>query len=88
MNILDRFTFEKEKHVKYFNYLLKGLSHHYKGYDTSRMTIAYFCVGSLDILNSLDSIKNKEDIINWIYSLQIVPSKEESEDLVDNSGLS
>lgn len=36
--------------------------------------IAFFSVSGLDILNSLDSISDKEkhNIIEWIYSLQIL----------------
>lgn len=39
-----------------------------------RMTIAYFAISGLDILNALDSIneERKKHIIEWIYSLQIV----------------
>ena len=41
-----------------------------------RLTIAFFAISGLDLLNSLDIINSdKSEIINWIYSLQIIPRK-------------
>lgn len=37
-----------------------------------RLTIAFFALSGLDMLDSLDVV-NKEDIIEWIYSLQVLP---------------
>lgn len=67
--------FEKEKHVKYFLKHLEVLPTPYSSQDTNRLTILYFCLGSLDILNSIDLIKNKKEIIEFIYSLQIKDEK-------------
>jgi hypothetical protein len=86
MNFLDKFPLEKENHLKYFNYHIKKLTHHYQGQDTNRITLLYFCVSGLDILNALDTITNKEEIIKWVYSLQIVPNNEEEEKFSENSG--
>ena len=42
-----------------------------------RMTIAFFALSGLDLLNALESIeKQKNHIIEWIYSLQILPNKD------------
>ena len=43
-----------------------------------RMTLMFFAVSGLDILNSLDSLspKLKEEIVEWIYSQQITPNAE------------
>jgi len=43
-----------------------------------RLTIAFFALSGLDVLNSLDSLsdKNKQEIIDWIYSLQVLPNAE------------
>ncbi|CAO3617355.1 unnamed protein product [Cunninghamella echinulata] len=41
------------------------------------MTLAYFCLGGLELLGALDTViseHNKKDWIDWIYSQQIVPS--------------
>ena len=40
-----------------------------------RMTVLFFAVCGLDILNSLDAIRpyEREQIIEWIYAQQILP---------------
>lgn len=41
-----------------------------------RVTIAFFALSGLDILNALHTIEaDKNAIIDWIYSQQISPSK-------------
>lgn len=42
-----------------------------------RITITYFAISGLDVLNALDTIpeEKKQNIIEWIYSLQITDSK-------------
>ncbi|KAL9656204.1 hypothetical protein ABK040_007821 [Willaertia magna] len=80
----EQSNFLIDKHIKYLLSHLSVLPHFYGSQDTNRMTILFFCVGGLDILNKLDTAINqqmKEDIINWIYSMQITPKH-------DNSNLS
>jgi len=39
-----------------------------------RMTIAFFAISGLDMLNALDAIDSeKANIVEWIYALQILP---------------
>jgi len=39
-----------------------------------RMTIAFFAISGLDMLNALDAVDSvKADIIDWIYAFQILP---------------
>lgn len=41
-----------------------------------RVTVAFFALSGLDILNSLHLVENnKEEIIEWIYSNQKLPDK-------------
>lgn len=40
-----------------------------------RLTIAFFALSGLDMLDSLDVV-NKHDIIEWIYSLQVLPTED------------
>lgn len=40
-----------------------------------RMTVAYFAVSGLDLLNALDTIDDRKSIIEWIYSLQVFPNR-------------
>lgn len=37
-----------------------------------RVLLVYFSVSGLDLLNELDRIPNKQAIIEWLYSLQVV----------------
>lgn len=40
-----------------------------------RLTIAFFAISGLDILNSINELTDdrKKEICNWIYSLQVLP---------------
>ena len=39
-----------------------------------RLTVCFFALSGLDVLDALDVIdKNRQDIIDWIYSLQVLP---------------
>lgn len=41
------------------------------------MSLAFFAVSGLDVLNALGEIdKDKDKIIEWIYSLQVLPNAE------------
>ena len=53
--------------------LLAPLPDAYTSLDTNRLTLCHFCVHSLQIVNGLDKLgeKNVEEIINWIYNLQV-----------------
>jgi len=38
------------------------------------MTIAFFAISGLDMLNALDAVESeKANIIEWIYALQVLP---------------
>lgn len=53
-----------------FSYLHSFLS-------SNRLTLAFFALSGLDLLHALDTIPEEEQkhIIEWIYSLQILPSE-------------
>jgi prenyltransferase beta subunit len=65
----------RKQHIKYFQRFLSLLPARLVCYDSTRLTIAFFAISGLDILNALDVLddKKKEHIINWIYRLQVVP---------------
>ncbi|XP_076443833.1 geranylgeranyl transferase type-1 subunit beta-like [Babylonia areolata] len=66
---------QREKHVKYFQRMLRVIPGHYASLDTHRMTIAFFALSGLDLLGALHEIEDdKLDIIEWIYSLQVLPN--------------
>lgn len=66
-------TFDKEKLIKFFMRSLYVIPAHYQGQDPNRLTLLYFTVSGLDILGALDKIENPARIIDWIYSLQVLP---------------
>lgn len=62
-------------HARYFSRFLNLLPHRLSCHDSTRATIAFFSVSGIDVLDSLDLISedSKKNIIDWIYSLQVVP---------------
>lgn len=65
--------FDKEKLIKFFMRSLYVIPAHYQGQDPNRLTLLYFTISGLDILGALDKIENPARIIDWIYSLQVLP---------------
>lgn len=64
--------FDAEKHRKYFLTCLQLLPAPYAESESNRMTFLYFCLNGLAILQKLELLdEEKNDIIDWIYSLQI-----------------
>ena len=42
-----------------------------------RITVLFFALSGLDVMNALDiTDKVKEDIVNWLYAQQILPSND------------
>ncbi|KJE91609.1 geranylgeranyltransferase beta subunit [Capsaspora owczarzaki ATCC 30864] len=74
-------TFIRQRHAKYFAMCLKVLPRSMATLDTQRMTLVYFAVSGLDLLNSLALIESRRAaIIDWVYAMQVLPDK-------DNPGL-
>jgi len=65
----------RRQHIKYFQRFLNVLPACLSSYDSTRLTMAFFAISGLDILNALDVLddEKKEHIISWIYRLQVVP---------------
>lgn len=71
--------FMRPKHITFFLRNLDVLPEAYSSTDTNRLTIGFFSLSGLDMLNSLSEIdKNKDKFIDWIYSLQVLPNEDES----------
>jgi len=73
------YPFEKELHRKY---LTRFLNHRIPSFlanmDTNRSVLMYFCLAGLDILKDVENIpqERKEQMIEWIYSLQVENQKD------------
>ena len=63
-------------HAKYFTRFLNLLPARMGSHDSTRVTLAFFSISGLDILDSIDllSEKSKQQIIDWLYTLQVTPS--------------
>ncbi|XP_065911025.1 geranylgeranyl transferase type-1 subunit beta-like [Dysidea avara] len=65
----------RNKHIKFFQRCINILPSSTRQFDTSRMTILFFAVCGLDVLDAMDTISAmKADIISWIYAQQVLPS--------------
>lgn len=65
-----------DKHKEYFRRSLDLLPSDAAVYDNSRLTILYFSLVGLDILDGLDTLddQRKADMVEWVYRLQLVPA--------------
>ncbi|XP_043566978.1 geranylgeranyl transferase type-1 subunit beta [Chiloscyllium plagiosum] len=73
----EHLEFLKDRHICFFERCLKILPERYCSLETSRLTIAFFALSGLDILSALHLV-DKTSIIEWIYSLQVLPTEDKS----------
>ncbi|XP_064390160.1 geranylgeranyl transferase type-1 subunit beta-like [Halichondria panicea] len=68
------------RHIKYAKRIMGVLPTETQGLDTSRMTILFFGVSGLDVLDGLSEVscQDKADMVDWIYAQQILPNKSHS----------
>mmetsp|Transcript_21508 Transcript_21508/g.40150 ORF Transcript_21508/g.40150 Transcript_21508/m.40150 type:complete len:361 (-) Transcript_21508:393-1475(-) len=59
-------------HANYFARFLQLLPDAYTSLDTNRMMLVYFACSALDTLDKLDLVKNKQEVIDFVYSNQVV----------------
>lgn len=67
----------RKRHVQYFKRVLAVLPSSAASLDTSRMTLLFFALSGLDVLQALDSISAEEQkqMVEWIYAQQVLPDK-------------
>ena len=74
-DILDEPSFLRERHVKYWLRCAKTfLPELYTSTDSTRLSLAYFIVSALDLLNILEAKVTREERnswIQWIYHCQV-----------------
>jgi geranylgeranyl transferase type-1 subunit beta len=74
------------RHINFFKMHINILPQAYEGsMNTSRMTALYFSVIGLDMLNALDNC-NKQQIIDWVYAMQVLPEEGQTEETVCTGG--
>ncbi|KAK7083123.1 Geranylgeranyl transferase type-1 subunit beta [Halocaridina rubra] len=79
------YKFLRKRHIKFLQRCLQVIPFSVVNFDTSRMTVLFFTLSGLDLLDALDELGENErkNIIDWIYSLQIIPLKSS---VTDNEG--
>ncbi|RWS13653.1 geranylgeranyl transferase type-1 subunit beta-like protein [Dinothrombium tinctorium] len=76
LNATKLSDFLKQKHVGFLQRCLRVLPSDLSFFDTHRLSLAFFVISSIDLLNS-NALLNEERraIIDWIYSMQIPPNE-------------
>ncbi|CAH9133394.1 unnamed protein product [Cuscuta epithymum] len=67
--------FDRDRHICYLRMMLEVLPAKYQGQEINRLTLAYFAISGLDILDGLHLV-DKEGVINWVLSLHAHPKNE------------
>lgn len=62
-------SFDRDRHIRYLEMNYQILPSPYEGQEINHLTLAYFIISGLHILNALDRV-DKEAIIKWVLSLQ------------------
>ena len=74
MNPTD-LTLTHGRHAKFFQRTLAVLPSSLSSFDTQRVTIAYFAISGLDLLDRLDLVEEqKTSMVSWLYSCLISPT--------------
>ena len=66
--------FDKPRHIKYWKRCATLLPEQYTTGDGSRLSLGFFIVAALDLLDALDTVitaEERQSWIKWIYSLQV-----------------
>eukprot|EP00211_Chloroparvula_japonica_P005719 CAMPEP_0119124058 /NCGR_PEP_ID=MMETSP1310-20130426/3791_1 /TAXON_ID=464262 /ORGANISM="Genus nov. species nov., Strain RCC2339" /LENGTH=359 /DNA_ID=CAMNT_0007113947 /DNA_START=31 /DNA_END=1106 /DNA_ORIENTATION=+ len=72
---MPKHTLNRKLHTAFWTHMLNGLTSHYSGQESNRMSLLYFVLGALDLLDALPSDERKAEIIDWIYAQQILPDE-------------
>ena len=64
--------------IKYFMYNLQLPPQAYVGAETNRMTLCYFCVSALDLLGSLDKIRDKQTLLSGFITCKLSPGNQKA----------
>jgi len=78
-------SFERERHIKFLLACIKMLPTQYSNLDSNRLTLSYFVIAGLDLLGEIDRV-DKQSIISYVYSLQILPGSDNPEKNSFNCG--
>ncbi|CAL9097812.1 unnamed protein product [Musa textilis] len=63
---------ERERHLLFLEMMALGLPKEYESQEVNRLTLAYFAISGLSILDALDRV-DKDQVANWVLSFQAHP---------------
>ncbi|GMH10700.1 hypothetical protein Nepgr_012541 [Nepenthes gracilis] len=69
-------SFDRHRHVRFLEMMNEILPGEYQSQEINTVTLAYFVLSSLDIIDALDTI-NKEAVATWVLSFQARPGNED-----------
>ncbi|XP_020580732.1 LOW QUALITY PROTEIN: geranylgeranyl transferase type-1 subunit beta [Phalaenopsis equestris] len=72
---MDPATFDRERHVAFLEMMLERLPEEYESQEINRLTIAYFVISGLAVLDALDRV-NKDQLVRWVLSFQEHPKSD------------
>ncbi|XP_020704862.1 geranylgeranyl transferase type-1 subunit beta isoform X2 [Dendrobium catenatum] len=72
---MDPTIFDRERHLAFLERMLERLPEDYESQEINRLTIAYFVISSLALLDALDRV-NKDQLVSWVLSFQFHPSND------------
>lgn len=64
--------FDRERHVFFLQMMADGLPAEYQTQEVNHLTLAYFAVSGLALLDALDRVE-KEHVASWVLSFQAFP---------------
>eukprot|EP00475_Leptophrys_vorax_P027592 TRINITY_DN3933_c0_g1_i5.p1 TRINITY_DN3933_c0_g1~~TRINITY_DN3933_c0_g1_i5.p1 ORF type:complete len:344 (+),score=68.75 TRINITY_DN3933_c0_g1_i5:1164-2195(+) len=74
MSDVKELEFNTEMNISMYRRFLNTFPVQYQSLDPNRMTILYFTLSAMDILDKLDLVPDKPAIIDWVYAQQVLPS--------------
>jgi len=85
MDNTEEASINKKLHTKFLMHMLNVLPTPYASQDCNKLTLMYFVVSSLDLLGALPE-EDKKRIIDYIYSMQVLPDKNDKNKYIENCG--
>ncbi|RSH78450.1 uncharacterized protein EHS24_002175 [Apiotrichum porosum] len=67
---MSQSTFKRKAHAAYFTRCMRALPSQAQEHDANRVTIAFFCLAGLELLGVLPQDGERDDWIEWLWSLQ------------------
>ena len=70
--------FNNDAHQIFLSSFIKKVPSHYASLEATRMTLLFFVLGGLDIIDQFDKREDKKDFFNWIDAQQIKPNRKKN----------